>query len=61
MVGGNPMVFDAVRPVLEVLGRPTWVGPSGSGQLAKLALEIERRNPPARVGMKPDQGPGSQP
>jgi len=37
MVGGNPMAFDAARPVLEALGRPTWVGPSGSGQLAKLA------------------------
>jgi 2-hydroxy-3-oxopropionate reductase len=37
MVGGLPEAYEAVRPVLRVLGRPTLVGPSGSGQLAKLA------------------------
>jgi 2-hydroxy-3-oxopropionate reductase len=37
MVGGARDVYEPVRPILEVLGRPTLVGPSGSGQLAKLA------------------------
>jgi 2-hydroxy-3-oxopropionate reductase len=37
MAGGDPQAFAAVRQVLENLGRPTLIGPSGSGQLAKLA------------------------
>ena len=37
MVGGTPEAYEVARPVLEVLGRPTLVGPSGSGQIAKLA------------------------
>jgi 2-hydroxy-3-oxopropionate reductase len=37
MVGGPPPVFETARPLLEVLGRPTLIGRSGSGQLAKLA------------------------
>lgn len=37
MAGGTQAVFDAAYDVLSVLGRPTRVGPSGSGQLAKLA------------------------
>jgi 2-hydroxy-3-oxopropionate reductase len=37
MVGGEPDAYKSVRPVLEVVGRPTLIGPSGSGQLAKLA------------------------
>jgi 3-hydroxyisobutyrate dehydrogenase-like beta-hydroxyacid dehydrogenase len=40
MVGGDGSTLDAVRPVLEVLGRPTRVGPAGSGQLAKLANQL---------------------
>jgi 2-hydroxy-3-oxopropionate reductase len=36
MAGGAQNDFDRVRPVLEPLGRPTLVGPTGSGQLAKL-------------------------
>lgn len=36
MVGGAPQDFARARPVLERLGRPTLVGPSGSGALAKL-------------------------
>ncbi|MDJ0825688.1 MAG: NAD(P)-dependent oxidoreductase [Rhodobacter sp.] len=37
MVGGPAELFEAVRPVLEAMGRPVLVGPSGAGQLAKLA------------------------
>jgi 2-hydroxy-3-oxopropionate reductase len=37
MVGGAAETFDAARPVLEAMGRPVHVGPSGSGQLSKLA------------------------
>lgn len=36
MAGGDPAIFERARPVLEKMGRPTLVGPSGSGQLAKL-------------------------
>lgn len=36
MAGGEPSVFARVKPVLEKMGRPTLVGPAGSGQLAKL-------------------------
>ena len=36
MVGGEASAFDRARPVLEAMGRPTLVGPAGSGQLAKL-------------------------
>lgn len=37
MVGGAPDVFDKALPALIGMGRPVLVGPSGSGQLAKLA------------------------
>ncbi len=37
MVGGDAAVFEAARPVFEAMGRPVHVGPSGSGQLSKLA------------------------
>lgn len=37
MAGGTPESFAAMRPVLESMGRPTLIGPSGTGQLAKLA------------------------
>ena len=37
MVGGKAGVFDIARPLLETMGRPVHVGPSGAGQLAKLA------------------------
>lgn len=40
MVGGSFAVFDRVTDILNVLGQPTWVGPSGSGQLAKLANQV---------------------
>lgn len=37
MAGGQVDVIERVRPLLEVLGRLTRIGPVGSGQLAKLA------------------------
>lgn len=36
MAGGEPEAFARARPLLERLGRPTFVGPTGTGQLAKL-------------------------
>lgn len=40
MAGGEESVFARAQPVLQVLGRPTRVGPTGSGQLAKLANQM---------------------
>lgn len=40
MVGGRSADFERARPVLQVLGRPTHVGPLGAGQLAKLANQM---------------------
>ncbi|WP_373634872.1 NAD(P)-dependent oxidoreductase [Yoonia sp. SS1-5] len=37
MVGGDQAVLDRVQDVLMTMGRPTLVGPTGAGQLAKLA------------------------
>jgi 2-hydroxy-3-oxopropionate reductase len=37
MVGGEASVFDAALPVLDAMGRAVHVGPSGAGQLCKLA------------------------
>lgn len=37
MVGGDADIFDKGVPVLQAMGRPVHVGPTGSGQLAKLA------------------------
>ncbi|MFT4959335.1 MAG: 3-hydroxyisobutyrate dehydrogenase-like beta-hydroxyacid dehydrogenase [Paracoccaceae bacterium] len=37
MVGGDVAVFEAAKSVFEPMGRAVHVGPSGSGQLAKLA------------------------
>jgi len=36
MAGGDAADFARVEPILRHLGRPTLVGPSGTGQLAKL-------------------------
>lgn len=36
MAGGDIADFERARPVLTHFGRPTLVGPAGSGQLAKL-------------------------
>lgn len=40
MAGGTEEAFERARPVLEVLGRPVHVGPTGSGQLTKLANQM---------------------
>lgn len=40
MAGGEPAAFERVRPILERLGRPTLVGPAGTGQLAKLCNQL---------------------
>ncbi|MBL4615400.1 MAG: NAD(P)-dependent oxidoreductase [Magnetovibrio sp.] len=37
MAGGDPDAFERVRPVLEAMGAPVLVGPTGTGALAKLA------------------------
>ena len=37
MVGGESSVFEKIEDVLKPLGRAVFVGPTGSGQLAKLA------------------------
>lgn len=40
MAGGTEADLERVRPVLTPLGRPTLVGPVGSGQLAKLVNQM---------------------
>ena len=40
MAGGRADDFERARAVLQVLGRPTHVGPTGAGQLAKLANQM---------------------
>jgi 3-hydroxyisobutyrate dehydrogenase-like beta-hydroxyacid dehydrogenase len=40
MAGGDATQVERARPVLEKLGRLTRVGPSGAGQLAKLANQM---------------------
>jgi len=40
MVGGDPVDLERARPVLELLGHATHVGPHGAGQLAKLANQM---------------------
>jgi len=40
MAGGLDSDFERARLVLEVLGRPVHVGPTGSGQLTKLANQM---------------------
>jgi len=40
MVGGRPADFERARPVFEVFGRATHVGPHGTGQLTKLANQM---------------------
>lgn len=37
MVGGEETLFDRLHPVFSAMGRATRVGPTGAGQLAKLA------------------------
>ncbi|MUG33444.1 NAD(P)-dependent oxidoreductase [Psychrobacter sanguinis] len=40
MVGGEDAVYRSVSEVLETMGRPVHVGPSGTGQLAKLVNQL---------------------
>jgi len=40
MAGGKSSTFERARPLFAALGRATLVGPSGSGQLAKLANQM---------------------
>lgn len=37
MVGGDASAFQRAKPVFDAMGRATLVGPTGAGQLAKLA------------------------
>lgn len=39
-VGGTEAAVRRAAPVLEVLGRPKHLGPSGAGQIAKLANQV---------------------
>lgn len=40
MAGGTQADFDEAVPVLQAMGRPTLVGPAGSGQVAKLCNQL---------------------
>jgi len=40
MAGGTQEVFERARPLLEAMGRPTHVGPAGTGQLSKLVNQM---------------------
>lgn len=40
MCGGAAGDFERARPVLQAMGRPTHIGPVGTGQLAKLANQM---------------------
>ncbi|MCQ4160309.1 NAD(P)-dependent oxidoreductase [Roseomonas sp. GC11] len=40
MAGGPPEAFTRAEPAFRALGRATLVGPSGAGQLAKLANQV---------------------
>ncbi|WP_435114432.1 NAD(P)-dependent oxidoreductase [Candidatus Pelagibacter bacterium nBUS_36] len=40
MVGGDQKVFDEVIDIFKTMGNPTLVGPSGSGQVSKLANQV---------------------
>src|SRR4051812_45631381 len=40
MAGGAQDAFERARPVLEVMGRPTHIGPAGTGQLSKLVNQM---------------------
>lgn len=40
MAGGSAADFAEAEPVLKAMGRPTLVGPAGSGQVAKLCNQL---------------------
>ena len=41
MVGGEPEAFEQAKPIFEVLGTPTFCGPSGAGQTVKACNQIQ--------------------
>ncbi len=40
MAGGTHEAYEKARPILEVMGRPTHIGPVGTGELAKLVNQM---------------------
>ena len=40
MVGGEKNIFNEAKEILKTMGNPTLVGPTGSGQVSKLANQI---------------------
>lgn len=40
MVGGDESVVERARPLFEAMGRPLHMGPTGTGQLTKLANQL---------------------
>lgn len=40
MVGGDEATFEKVRPIFEAMGKPTFCGASGSGQVVKACNQI---------------------
>ena len=49
MAGGEPADFARAEPLFEAMGRPTLVGPAGSGALAKLCNQLIVANTIATV------------
>jgi 2-hydroxy-3-oxopropionate reductase len=49
MAGGERRDFEEARAIFEAMGRPTLVGPVGSGELAKLANQVIVSNTLATV------------
>ncbi|MGI6367086.1 MAG: 2-hydroxy-3-oxopropionate reductase [Anaerolineae bacterium] len=41
MVGGDPAVYERALPIFEILGKPTYCGPSGAGQTVKACNQIQ--------------------
>ncbi len=41
MVGGDPQVLEQARPILELMGKPTFCGASGAGQIVKACNQIQ--------------------
>lgn len=40
MVGGDPETFATCTPIFQAMGSPTHIGPTGTGQLTKLANQV---------------------
>ncbi|MBC7315022.1 MAG: NAD(P)-dependent oxidoreductase, partial [Chloroflexi bacterium] len=41
MVGGDPAVFEQALPIFQLLGKATYCGPSGAGQIVKACNQIQ--------------------